>query len=65
MENLAEILETEFKKAFKVKNEKALHNFITILVDKISQLEEMDREFIELSNEIKLNCEAVKKNFKN
>ena len=63
MKHLAELLESELESAFEVKDKKSLHNYVTILVNSILEREEINKRFLEISNEIKLLSETVKMGF--
>ena len=63
MKHLAELLESELESAFEVKDKKSLHNYVTILVNSILEREEINKRFLEISNEIKLLSETVKIGF--
>ena len=63
MKHLAELLESELESAFEVKDKKSLHNYVTILVNSILEREEINKRFMEISNEIKLLSETVKIGF--
>ncbi len=65
MKNLAELLESELENAFEVKNKKSLHNYVSILVNSILEREEINKRFLQISNEIKLLSETVKLGFEN
>ena len=63
MENLAEVLETELEDAFELKNKKALHNYITILINNIFKREDIDQHLRVLGNDIKVISETIKIGF--
>jgi len=70
MDNLAELLEESFEEAVEVRDRKALHRCVLILVEKLAkeedvnkQYEKLDDDIKELRSDVKVLAEVMKKGF--
>ena len=70
MNNLAELLEESFEEAVEVRDRKALHRCVLILVEKLAkeedvnkQYEKLDDDIKELRSDVKVLAEVMKKGF--
>ena len=70
MDNLAELLEESFEEAVEVRDRKALHRCVLILVEKLAkeedvnkQYEKLDDDIKEVRSDVKVLAEVMKKGF--